>query len=362
MSKAQFFNDGNNKETVMKDTNPRFNQLLHWLQQPERRIVINTDTLTKASSDASFRQYYRATPIENEQISLIIMDAPPAYENNAAFLDNQKRLAKAGLKVPQILEADLQKGFLLLSDLGQQNLYHALRDGLDPLAAQSMYRIVLDELVRMQHANSQGLPEYTAERMLEELQLFYAYFVEAHCAITLSAEEKQKLDLCFSVLVQDNASYPQVYVHRDFHSPNLMMPTDSSLQPGIIDFQDAVRGPITYDLASLVMDARYSWDEEQQIDWAIRYWEKARAANLPVSDHFSDFHRAYEWMSVQRNLRILGVFCRLSQRDNKHHYLEHLPRVMKYLRQVIQRYEFFNPLRALLDRIENKQTILGITF
>src|SRR5699024_9456858 len=128
--------------------------------------------------------------------------------------------------------------------------------------------------------DTHGLPEYTAERMRNELQLFYTYFVEMHCKITLSAEEKQKLDICFSALVQDNASFPQVYVHRDFHSPNLMMPTDETLQPGLIDFQDAVRGPITYDIASLIMDARYSWDEEQQIDWAVRYWEKARAAQL----------------------------------------------------------------------------------
>ncbi|HLS17550.1 MAG TPA: phosphotransferase [Paenalcaligenes sp.] len=346
----------------MKDTNPRFNQLLDWLQQPERRLAINTESLQTASSDASFRSYYRAMTQGNEAHSVIIMDAPPQRENNAAFIDNQQRLSKVGLKVPQILDADLEMGFLLLSDLGQQNLYHALMDGLDPVATQGMYRIVLDELVRMQQADTQGLPNYTAERMLEELQLFYTYFVDAHCKITLSAEEKQKLDICFAALVQDNASFPQVYVHRDFHSPNLMMPTDQTLQPGLIDFQDAVRGPITYDIASLVMDARYSWDEEQQIDWAVRYWEKARAAQLPVLDNFGDFHRAYEWMSIQRNLRILGVFCRLSQRDQKHHYLDHLPRVLKYLRQVIQRYEFFNPLRALLDRIENKQTVLGLTF
>lgn|SRR5690625_1374635 len=346
----------------MNNTTPRFNQLLHWLQQPSLGVRIDIDTLQSASSDASFRQYFRVYTHDAPKQSLIVMDAPPKRENNRAFIDNQKRLAAAGLKVPQILAVDLELGFLLLSDLGQQSLYHALVAGLDEDATQAMYRLVLDELVRMQHTDTQGLPTYTAARMLEELDLFYTYYVQGHCKITLSDSQRQTLDKCFQALVKDNASYGNVYVHRDFHSPNLMMPTDASLQPGLIDFQDAVLGPITYDIASLVMDARYSWDEAQQIDWAIRYWEKAKAVGLPVCDQFADFHRAYEWMSIQRNLRILGVFCRLSQRDQKHHYLEHLPRVQQYLRQVIQRYEFFNPLRALLDKIENKQTVLGLTF
>lgn len=340
----------------------RFNQLCTWLQQPNRAIAIDVNSLQPASSDASFRQYFRAQTASVPTQSIIVMDAPPAQENNAAFIDNQRRLQAVGLKVPEIYEADLEDGFLLLSDLGQQNLLHALNSDYDPVAIQALYRIVLDLLITMQQANTQDLPVYDADRMLAELDLFYTYFIKNHCQITLSNEEKQTLDAVFKVLVQDNASYPMVYVHRDFHSPNVMMPTDRSLQPGLIDFQDAVRGPITYDIASLVMDARYYWEEEQQIDWAIRYWEKARAAGLPVCDQFGDFHRAYEWMSIQRNLRILGVFCRLSQRDGKEQYMAHLPRVIKYLRQVIPRYEIFTPLRALLDRIENKQTVLGITF
>jgi len=346
----------------MNIANPRFNQLLHWLQQPERRLSVAIDSLKPASSDASFRHYFRANRLEQPEQSVIIMDAPPEKENNTAFIDHQKRLAQAGLKVPEIYDADLDLGFLMLSDLGQHNLYGALTNGLDPMATHSMYRIVLNELVQMQKTNTTGLPKYTAERMLEELTLFYDYYLKQHCKIILNQEQRNILDHIFQELVKDNCQYPYVYVHRDFHSPNIMMPTDKTLKPGLIDFQDAILGPITYDIASLVMDARYSWNEEQQIDWAVRYWEKARQAGLPVCEHFVDFHRAYEWMSIQRNLRILGVFCRLSIRDNKHHYMEHIPRVQKYLRQVIQRYEFFNPLRALLDKIENKQTVLGITF
>src|SRR5690625_1584957 len=345
----------------MKNTNQRFNQLVEWLQQPERQLKVDVDSLQPASTDASFRRYFRAQTVAAQKQSIIVMDAPPQQANNTAFVDNQQRLAKAGLTVPQIHEADLKNGFLLLSDLGQDTVFHALHADLAGPALQSLYRIVLDELVRMQQADTKALPVYDAARMLSELELFYHYFLQQHCDITLTEAERQQLDGVFETLVLDNAAYPQVYVHRDFHSPNLLMPTDNSLQPGVIDFQDAVLGPITYDIASLVMDARYTWEEEQQIDWAVRYWEKARAAGLPVPEDFGTFHRAYEWMSIQRNLRILGVFSRLSQRDGKHHYLEHLPRVLAYLRQAVQRYELFNPLRALLDRIENKQTVLGLT-
>src|SRR5690625_82760 len=348
--------------SAMENMTPRFNQLCQWLQQTKRTIAVDVNSLQPASSDASFRHYYRGQTRTAPKQNIIVMDAPPAQENNAAFADNQRRLQAAGLKVPEIFDADFDEGFLLLSDLGPHNLLSILNEGYDAVATQALYGIVLDLLVTMQQADTSGLPVYDAERMRAELDLFYTYFVQNHCKITLSAQEKTRLDVIFQVLVTDNASYPMVYVHRDFHSPNLMMPTDRTLQPGLIDFQDAVLGPITYDLASLVMDARYYWDEAQQIDWAIRYWEKAQAAGIPVCEHFGDFHRAYEWMSIQRNLRILGVFCRLAQRDSKHQYLAHLPRVLKYLGQVIPRYEIFTPLRALLDRIEQKQTVLGITF
>lgn len=336
----------------------RYHQLLHWLESLTSRFDYCVDHIEPASSDASFRRYYRLT---GPKSSFIAMDAPPAHENNAAFIDIQRRLAQVGVKVPEILAYDESHGFLLLSDLGKQNYYHAVQSQPENSALQAMYRLAIEELVRLQQANTQGLGIYNASRMLDELQLFEQWYIEQHCKTTLSNKEKEELQKLFHLLVADNTSHGQVLVHRDYHSPNLMMPTDQSLQPGVIDFQDAVIGPITYDLASLVMDARTTWEEEQQLDWAIRYWQAAHHAGLPIDSDFANFHRAYEWMSVQRNLRILGVFSRLSIRDGKQHYLPHIPRVLGYLRQVAVRYEDFNALRRLLDRLDNKQTVLGIT-
>ncbi|XOT96954.1 aminoglycoside phosphotransferase family protein, partial [Alcaligenes pakistanensis] len=165
----------------------------------------------------------------------------------------------------------------------------------------------------------------------------------------------------FAQLVQANVQSATVLVHRDFHSPNLMMPLPGQTEPGVIDYQDALAGPITYDIASLVMDARVTWTEEQQLDWAIRYWQAAMEAGLDVPADFAIFHQQYEWMGLQRNLRILGVFARLSLRDGKHHYLDHMPRLLGYVHQVASRYECFNALLRLLNRLEGRQTILGMT-
>lgn len=336
----------------------RQKQLLTWLNSISSTYELDLNSLESASTDASFRSYHR---IKANNTHFIVMDAPPAKENNETFIAMQARLAKAGNKVPEILAYEPQLGFLLLSDLGTQNYYQALQTDLDPVAVQAMYRLAITELVRMQQADTQDLPVYDAARMLDELSLFEHWYINQHCNKTLSPTEQQSLNTVFTTLVNDNVQHGQVLVHRDFHSPNLMMPTDDDLQPGIIDFQDAVIGPVTYDLASLVMDARHSWSEEQQLDWAIRYWQAAHHAGLDIDTDFARFHRAYEWMSVQRNLRILGVFSRLAIRDSKPHYLAHIPRVLQYLRQVFVRYDEFNTLRRLFDRLENKQTVLGMT-
>lgn len=336
----------------------RLQQKLHWLESIKATYGLELHTLEKASSDASFRNYER---IQGASASYIVMDTPPSQENNAAFVDVQKRLTQAGNKVPEIYAYDEAQGFLLLSDLGTQNYYAALQGELDPQALQAMYRLAIDELVRMQHAPTEGLAVYDAPRMLTELELFEEWYIQGHCKTELTAKEKLALQTLFELIVADNVQHGQVLVHRDFHSPNLMMPTDATLQPGIIDFQDAVIGPITYDIASLVMDARHSWEEDQQIDWAVRYWQAAHHAGLDIDTDFANFHRAYEWMSVQRNLRILGVFSRLAIRDNKPQYLNHIPRVIEYLRQVFVRYEELKALRYLFDRLENKQTVLGVT-
>lgn len=344
---------------MQNTANSRFQLLLHWLKSLPATLELCLDQLSPASSDASFRRYFRVPGANHTHY--IVMDAPPTQENNAAFIDIQQRLARVGAKTPEILAYDLEQGFMLLSDLGPQTYYQAIQDGVDPAALQAMYRLAIQELVRVQQADTTGLSVYDASRMLEELALFEQWYIQQHCKTELSATEKKSLEHLFEKLVADNEKHGAVLVLRDFHSPNLMMPTDTTLQPGLIDFQDAVIGPITYDIASLVMDARHTWDEEQQLDWAIRYWQAAHQAGLDLPTDFTEFHKAYEWMSVQRNLRILGVFSRLSIRDGKHHYLDHIPRVNQYLRQVFTRYEEFNPLRRLFDRLENKQTVLGLS-
>lgn len=327
----------------------RLASLHAWLATLPPELGLLADTLRPASSDASFRRYFR---IDRNGGTAIVMDAPPQHEDCAPFLHVGERLRQAGLNVPEILAQDPAQGFLLLSDLGTHTYFQAIREGLDDAALQRLYRPALHTLVRMQQAECGDLPRYDASRLIEELSVFREWYVEGLCESQLTDRETAMLGELFAVLTADNASQPTVLVHRDYHSPNLMLPLAEGGEPGVIDFQDALAGPITYDIASLVTDARTTWEEEQQLDWAIRYWEAAHAAGLPVGSDFAEFHRAYEWMSLQRNLRILGVFARLSLRDGKHHYLDHLPRVNGYVRQVAGRYGLFRPLLRVLDRLD----------
>jgi aminoglycoside/choline kinase family phosphotransferase len=177
--------------------------------------------------------------------------------------------------------------------------------------------------------------------------------------MTLSGSQRAVLDAAFRQLVDRALGQPQVYVHRDFHSRNLMV---SQPNPGILDFQGAVQGPISYDLVSLLRDAYIEWSEEQQLDWAVRYWERAREASLPVNDDFADFWRDFEWMGVQRHLKIAGIFARLAHRDGKPGYLADLPLVMRYLRRACDRYRALGPLLQLLDELEARQPVVGYTF
>ena len=344
-------------------TDPRHQALLHWLAQlaPEHGLIL--EGISPASSDASFRRYYRlATCRATQQGSVMAMDAPPEHEDNPAFVHISHLLRQAGLAVPRILAQDMDQGFLLIEDLGKQTYFHAIGAGLDDARLQALYRQAVAALVQMQATPVDTLPAYDRKRLLEELQVFGEWYAARHLDMPLTDDERATLDGIFSILVDHNLQAARVFVHRDFHSPNLIIRDDDDSMPGIIDYQDALAGPITYDIASLGMDARTTWEEPQQLDWAIRYWEAARAAGLPVDEDFARFHEAYEWMSLQRNLRILGVFARLAHRDGKHHYLPHLPRVSAYVRQVAQRYGIFGPLLRILDRIEQTPVISGYTF
>ena len=312
-------------------------------------------TLAPASADASFRRYFRVSLPER---SLIVMDAPPEHEDCRPFIHVAQLFGQAGANVPQVLAQDLQQGFLLLSDLGSTTYLAAMKQ--DEAVADPLYRSAAAELVKIQLASRPGeLPEYDQALLLREMQLFPDWYVSKHLRTELSASQAESLNTVFSQLLRNNLAQPKVYVHRDYHSRNLMV-TDS--EPGVLDFQDAVYGPVTYDLVSLLKDAYISWDEERVLDWLIRYWEQARKASLPVSGDFAEFYRDFEWMGAQRHIKVLGIFARLYHRDGKDGYLKDMPLVMTYLRKACERYGELHPLLKLLDELENRQAAVGYTF
>jgi aminoglycoside/choline kinase family phosphotransferase len=314
-----------------------------------------------ASSDASFRRYFRITLEEPVALArgaatLIVMDAPPPRENCRPFVRVAGLLAAAGVHAPQVLAEDLDQGFLLLSDLGT-TMY---LDALDASSAHALYLDAIDALVRWQLATRAGeLPPYDEETLRFELDLFPEWYIARHLGRAPSAQEQATLEAVFRSVLANNLAQPQLFVHRDYHSRNLMV---CDPNPGVLDFQDAVVGPITYDLVSLLRDAYVDWEEAQQLDWTIRYWERARAAGLPVAADFADFWRDFEWMGVQRQLKVLGIFARLQHRDGKDVYLQHMPRVMRYLRNASGRYVELAPLARLLDTLEERPAAVGYTF
>jgi aminoglycoside/choline kinase family phosphotransferase len=340
---------------------PRQALIEAWLRSLPPELALRLDTLQPASSDASFRRYFR---LEAARGTAVVMDAPPPHEDVRPFLHAGGLLREAGLNVPAVLAQAPDQGLLLLSDLGNETYYQRIRAGLDDARLQTLYREALAALVRMQQASTARLPSYDAARLAAELELFPEWYVQRHHGVALSGKQAEDLRKIFQLLSESCATQTPVYVHRDFHSPNLMVCDEARFgpNPGILDFQDALAGPLTYDLASLVTDARTTWEEPQQLDWAIRYWEMARKAGLPVPADFADFHCAYEWMSLQRNLRILGVFARLNHRDGKAGYLAHMPRVNQYVRQVARRYGVFAPLLRLLDQLDRTEPTVGYTF
>lgn len=339
----------------------RLAALCQWLDRLATPAGLDSATLTPVSGDASFRRYFR---IQGRTTTYVVMDAPPPHEDCRPFVKMARRLGQGGLRVPEVHAMDLEQGFLVLSDLGDQTFLEALRHGLkDAEDLQRHYQGALRALVRIQQCPASDLPAYDEQRLQDELTVFPHWYLHVHHGMTPDADAQTQLARIFDLLVRQAATQPRVLVHRDYHSPNLMLgPGAPDFEPGVIDFQDALYGPLSYDIASLVMDARTSWDEPQQLDWAIRYWEYARAAGLPVPTDFAQFHLEYEWMSLQRNLRILGVFARLSHRDGKHHYLEHMPRVQHYVRQVAERYNAFHPLVRLLDTVEQASFTDGYSF
>lgn len=310
-------------------------------------------TLSPVSADASFRRYFR---VGFSDRSLIAMDAPPEHEDCRPFVRVAALMKSAGVHVPEVLAQDLERGFLVLSDLGNTTYLSAISED----NADDLFRDAIEALIRWQQASRNDvLPPYDEALLRRELELFPDWYISRHLDVRLTPEQKVALETVFQRVIVSNLAQPKVYVHRDYMPRNLMV---SEPNPGVLDFQDAVYGPITYDLASLFKDAFISWTEEQILDWSARYWEKARRAGLPVSADFGEFYRDFEWMGLQRHLKVLGIFARICHRDGKPGYVRDTPRFLGYVRGVAQRYGELAPLLKLLDQIEDREPAHGYTF
>ena len=324
-------------------------------------------TLRPASADASFRRYLRIDTATGA--SRIVMDAPPDKENCKPFVQVQGLMAAAGLNVPQILAFDEPTGFMLLSDLGHQTVIERLNPE-KPQDAYAWYQQATDVLLQWQKASTPGvLPAYDEPLLRRELALFPDWYLAKHRAIALDDKQQATLQSAFDAIVAHNLAAPQVYVHRDFMTRNLMAPVEAGAPLGVLDFQDAVYGPITYDIASLLRDAFISWEEEFVIDITVRYWEKARKAGLLGAnsasgwgDDFGEFYRAVEWMGLQRHLKVAGIFARLTLRDGKPKYLADAPRFIAYIRATANRYRQLGPLLKMLDQIEGTEPVVGFAY
>ena len=393
-----------------------------WLAPLVQSHQLLPASLRPASADASFRRYLRIDSAAGA--SCIVMDAPPDKENCRPFVQVQALMAAAGLNVPHILAWDEPGGFMLLSDLGSTTLIELLTPEA-PQAALGWYLQATDVLLDWQKASKPGvLPAYDEALLRRELALFPDWYLGQHRGITLDGKQQATLASAFDAIVAHNLAAPSVFVHRDFMTRNLMAPTlpaargslppggalaalgrpgggsvmaptvgtgVSSLPPGgalaalgrpgggsdgaadaplgVLDFQDAVYGPITYDIASLLRDAFISWEEEFVIDITVRYWEKARKAGLLGAnsasgwgDDFGEFYRAVEWMGLQRHLKVAGIFARLTLRDGKPKYLADAPRFIAYIRATANRYRQLGPLLKMLDQIEGTEPVVGFAY
>lgn len=329
----------------------------HWLAPLATAQGWQPESLRPASADASARRYLRLDGPGGR--SAIVMDAPPAQIDSRPFVAMAGRIAAAGLHAPQVLAADLDQGFLLLTDLGQRPYLDALRDN-DGAHADTLMRDAVRALVQWQcQIDADALPPYDDAFLRRELALFPEWCVQREFGITWNEAQQARWQGVCDALVASALAQPVVAVHRDYMPRNLMV---ADPNPGILDFQDALAGPIAYDIASLLRDAFISWDEEREIDWAVRYWSAARKAALPVDEDFGEFWRQVEWIGLQRHLKVMGIFCRLKHRDGKPHYRDDLPRFFAYATKVAMRYRPLAPLLALLEPMNEQKLASGYTF
>ncbi len=346
-----------------------------WLSAVAPAHGLRADTLRAASADASFRRYFRVDTTGGA--SCIVMDAPPAQEDCRPFVKVAGLLHGAGLLAPQVLAWDEAQGFMLLSDLGARTLMEVINPLPTPpgtplrepdAATHALYLKAVDALIAWQLASRPGvLPPYDEALLQRELALFPDWYLAQHRGVAVQGELRATLDKTFALIVQHNLAAPQVYVHRDYMPRNLMFCPPAQL--GILDFQDAVFGPITYDIASLMRDAFLSWDEPFVLDITVRYWQAAKKAGLLGAgsasgwgDDFGEFYRGVEWMGLQRHLKVAGIFARLTLRDGKPKYLADAPRFIGYIRATASRYRELTPLLRLIDQVEGTQAVTGYAF
>jgi aminoglycoside/choline kinase family phosphotransferase len=344
----------------------------HWLNAQASAHGVLPATVRAASADASFRRYFR---VDTASGSCIVMDAPPDKENCEPFVRIARLMTDAGLYAPSILAWDEPQGFMLLDDIGAQTMMDVInRD--DPQANHGLYMRALDALLVLQQSSRPGvLPVYDEALLQRELSLFPDWYLTQHRQLQIDSTQREMLNKTFQTIVQRNLAAPSVYVHRDFMPRNLMMPHDPTEQRadsavetrlGVLDFQDAVYGPITYDIASLMRDAFLTWEEDFVLDVTIRYWERARKLGLMDFDgwhnDFGAFYRAVEWMGLQRHLKVAGIFARLTLRDGKPKYLADAPRFINYIRTTASRYSELTPLLRLIDKIEGTEPAISLAF
>ena len=343
-----------------------------WLAAVTPGAGLNPETLRIAAADASFRRFLRIDRVPtagDPAASRIIMDAPPEREDCRPFVQTAQLMQDAGLNVPRILDWSESDGFMLLTDLGPRTLMDAI-DPADAEAARPLYIGAIDALIDWQLASRSGvLPDCDEALLMRELALFPDWYLERHKAVAIDAAMRETLDQTFATIVQHNLAAPSVYVHRDFMPRNLMLPAGAETRIGVLDFQDAVHGPISYDIACLLRDAFLSWDEEFVLDITVRYWQRAKKVGLLGAssasgwgDDFGEFYRAVEWMGLQRHLKVAGIFARLTLRDGKPKYLADAPRFIGYIRATASRYRELTPLLRLIDKIEGSVAATGYAF
>ncbi|KVK90534.1 aminoglycoside phosphotransferase [Burkholderia ubonensis] len=336
----------------------RLEALTAWLHPLAARHALDLATLAPASTDAGFRRYFRVASSASPGGSLIAVDAPPP-EKCREFVQVAQMLAAAGVHAPQVLEHDFDDGFMLVTDLGRTS-YLSVLDPAAPLAARPLMRAALDALIRFQLSSAPGvLPAFDEAFLRREMELMPEWYVGRHLDKTVTDAMRGTLERTFALLIASARAQPQGFMLRDFMPRNLMV---CEPNPGVLDFQDAVVGPLTYDVVSLLRDAFISWDEAFELDCFAYYWEKAKKAGLPVDPDFGEFYRQLEWIGLQRHIKILGLFARLNYRDGKPQYLADLPRFLAYARKVARRYRPLAPFAKLLDELEGATPDVGYTF